>query len=201
MCLRFSSRLTHLFHSFVLQIQVGNRNWRSPTDSHRFLRSDTGCCCRNVFWQSILGVQENNWSLCLTYPPSLYHQSSKDSMGSRLFTADTMILSHWLPSCCAHYSQCYSLFSCSSSQTVNTVWLQNTLRFTRTRKGSSLAANQQVRSLHTWQSAVVSDEAGHVYVLVVNTQVLHAAHELPVTNRKIFWKFGDSSEEQGAGQV
>lgn len=58
-----------------------------------------------------------------------------------------------------------------------------------------------VKSLHTWQRAVVSDETGHVYVLVVNTQVLHAAHELPVLNRKIFWKFGDSSEEQGAGQV
>lgn len=41
--------LTHLFHSFSLQIQVGNHNWRSPTGSHRFLHSDTGYCCRNVF--------------------------------------------------------------------------------------------------------------------------------------------------------
>lgn len=57
------------------------------------------------------------------------------------------------------------------------------------------------RSKRTWQSAVVSDEAGHVYVLVVDTQVLHAAHELPVTNRKVLWEFGDPSEEQGAGQV
>lgn len=90
----WSLSVSHLFHSFVLQIQVGNHNWRSPTGSRRFLRSDTGCCCRNVVWQSILGVQENNWSL--TYPPSLYHQSSKDSKRSRLFTADTMIISHWL---------------------------------------------------------------------------------------------------------
>lgn len=47
--------------------------------------------------------------------------------------------------------------------------------------------------MHTWQSSIVSDEAGHVYVLVVNTQVLHAAHKLLITNRKIFWKFRDSS--------
>ncbi len=57
------------------------------------------------------------------------------------------------------------------------------------------------RSKPTWQSAVVSDEAGHVYVLVVNTQVLHAAHELPVANRKVLGEFGDPSEEKGAGQV
>lgn len=55
--------------------------------------------------------------------------------------------------------------------------------------------------MHTWQSAIVSDEAGHVYVLVVDTQVLHAAHKLLITNRKIFWKFRDSSEEQGARQI
>lgn len=54
---------------------------------------------------------------------------------------------------------------------------------------------------HTWQRAIVSNEAGHVNVLVVDTQVLHAAHKLPVANWKIFWKFRDSSEEQGPGQV
>ena len=53
----------------------------------------------------------------------------------------------------------------------------------------------------TWQSAVVGDEAGHVYVLVVDTQVLHAAHKLTVANRKILREFRDPSEEQGAGQV
>lgn len=57
------------------------------------------------------------------------------------------------------------------------------------------------RSRRTWQCAVVSDEAGHVYVLVVNTQVLHAAHKLPVANGKVLWEFGDPSEEQGASQV
>lgn len=50
--------LTHLFRSFALRIQVGNRSWRSPTGSRRFLRSDTGYCCRNVFWQSILEDRE-----------------------------------------------------------------------------------------------------------------------------------------------
>lgn len=57
------------------------------------------------------------------------------------------------------------------------------------------------RSGRTWQSAVVSDEAGHVYVLLVDTQVLHAAHELPVANREVLREFGDASEEQGPGQV
>lgn len=38
-------------------------------------------------------------------------------------------------------------------------------------------------------------------MLIVNAQVLHAAHELPVANRKVFWEFRDSSEEQGPGQV
>lgn len=55
--------------------------------------------------------------------------------------------------------------------------------------------------LHTWQSAVVSDEAGHVYVLVVDAQVLHASHELLVANGEVLREFGDSSEEQGAGEV
>lgn len=53
----------------------------------------------------------------------------------------------------------------------------------------------------TWHSAVVSDEAGHVYVLVVNAQVLHAAHELTVADREVLREFGDPSEEKGAGQV
>lgn len=57
------------------------------------------------------------------------------------------------------------------------------------------------RSNCTWQSAVVSDEAGHVDVLGVDTQVLHAAHELPIAYGEVLWEFGDSSEEQRAGQV
>lgn len=57
------------------------------------------------------------------------------------------------------------------------------------------------RSKCTWQSAVVSDEAGHVDVLVVDAQVLHTAHELPVSNGKVLWEFGDPSEEQGPCQV
>lgn len=57
------------------------------------------------------------------------------------------------------------------------------------------------RSNCTWQSAVVSDEAGHVDVLAVDTQVLHAAHKLPVAYGEVLWEFGDSSEEQRAGQV
>lgn len=63
------------------------------------------------------------------------------------------------------------------------------------------AKDNLCRSEPTWLSAVVSDEAGHVYVLVVDTQVLHAAHKLPVANRKVFWEFGDASEEQRAGQI
>lgn len=60
----------------------------------------------------------------------------------------------------------------------------------------------QVRGwLYTWQSAVISDEAGHVYVLVVDPQILHAAHELPVADGKVLWEFGDASEEQRACQV
>lgn len=55
----FSTWLTHLSRSFSLRSRVGNRNWRSPTGSHKFLRSDTGWCCRNVFWRSILGRREN----------------------------------------------------------------------------------------------------------------------------------------------
>lgn len=57
------------------------------------------------------------------------------------------------------------------------------------------------RSKHTWQRAVVSDKAGHVYVLVVDAQVLHAAHKLPVANGKVLWEFWDPSKEQGASQV
>lgn len=53
----------------------------------------------------------------------------------------------------------------------------------------------------TWHGAVVSDEAGHVYGLVVNPQVLHAAHKLMVTNGEVFRKFRNSSEQQRAGQV
>lgn len=57
------------------------------------------------------------------------------------------------------------------------------------------------RSIRTWQGAVVSDEAGHVYVLVVDAQVLHAAHELTVANGKVLRELRDPSEEQGPGQV
>lgn len=57
------------------------------------------------------------------------------------------------------------------------------------------------RPKHTGQSAVVGDEAGHVYVLVVDTQVLHAAHELSVTNRKVLWEFWDPSKEKWPSQV
>lgn len=94
--------LTHLFRSFVLQIQAGIHNWRSPTGSHRFLHSDTGCCCRSVFWQSILGGQENKRVIYpfdlsrLIRPTSLFHQHSKESEGNKLFIAGTMIISHWL---------------------------------------------------------------------------------------------------------
>lgn len=59
----FSAWCIYLSHSFVLRIQVGNYSWRSPTGWHRFLHSDTGCCCRNVFWQSILWVREKDRSL------------------------------------------------------------------------------------------------------------------------------------------
>lgn len=38
-------------------------------------------------------------------------------------------------------------------------------------------------------------------MLVVNTQVLHAPHKLPLSDGKVFREFGDSSEEQGPGQV
>lgn len=62
--------LTHLFRSFVLQIRADNRNWKSPTGSHRSLRSDTGCCCRSVFWRSILGGRENKR---LIHPFDLSH--------------------------------------------------------------------------------------------------------------------------------
>lgn len=58
-----------------------------------------------------------------------------------------------------------------------------------------------LRSVHTWQGAVVGDEAGHVYVLAVHTQVPHAAHELPVADGKVLREFGDASEEQRPRQV
>lgn len=38
-------------------------------------------------------------------------------------------------------------------------------------------------------------------MLAVHTQVLHAAHELPVANGEVLWEFGDASEEQRPGQV
>lgn len=60
---------------------------------------------------------------------------------------------------------------------------------------------QQVKSRHTWQSAIVSDEAGHVNVLIVDTQALHAAHKLAVSNGKVLREFRDASEEQWASQV
>lgn len=53
----------------------------------------------------------------------------------------------------------------------------------------------------TGHSSIVGDEAGHVDVLVVYPQVLHAAHKLTVANRKILWEFGDSSKEQGTSEV
>lgn len=57
------------------------------------------------------------------------------------------------------------------------------------------------QSKRTWQRAVVSDKAGHVDVLVVDAQVLHAAHELPVADGKVLGEFWDPAKEQGAGQV
>lgn len=47
----------------------------------------------------------------------------------------------------------------------------------------------------TWQSAVVGDEAGHVYVLVVDAQVFHAAYKLPAANRKVLRELGNAAEE------
>lgn len=61
--------------------------------------------------------------------------------------------------------------------------------------------NSKSQHLHTWQSAVVGDEARHVYVLVVDTQVLHAAHKLAVAHREVLWEFGHPTEEQRSGQV
>lgn len=58
-----------------------------------------------------------------------------------------------------------------------------------------------VRSERTWKRSIVRDEAGHVYVLVVDAQVLHAAHELAVADGKVLWEFWDPSKKQGAGQV
>lgn len=57
------------------------------------------------------------------------------------------------------------------------------------------------RSKATWQRAVVGNEAGHVDVLLVDAQVLHAAHKLTVADGEILREFGDSSEEQRPGQV
>lgn len=38
-------------------------------------------------------------------------------------------------------------------------------------------------------------------MLAVHTQVLHAAHELPVADGEVLREFGDASEEQRPGQV
>lgn len=56
-------------------------------------------------------------------------------------------------------------------------------------------------SPHTWQGAVVGDEAGHVHVLAVHSQVLHAAHKLPVPDGKVLWEFGNSAQQQRPSQV
>lgn len=61
--------------------------------------------------------------------------------------------------------------------------------------------NEEVLRHGTGKSAVVGDEAGHVDVLVVDAQVLHAAHVLLAAHGEILRELRDPPEEQGAGQV
>lgn len=67
----------------------------------------------------------------------------------------------------------------------------------RTREG----LKEESRSAPTWQGAVVGDEAGHVHVLVVHTQVPYAAHKLPVADGEVLGELGNASQKQGPGQV
>lgn len=72
---------------------------------------------------------------------------------------------------------------------------------TSSRGQTSNGSGKESGSELTWQRAVVGDEAGHVHVLVVHAQVLHAAHKLPVADGEVLGELRNPSEEQGPGQV
>lgn len=54
---------------------------------------------------------------------------------------------------------------------------------------------------HTWQSAIIGNEASHVNGLAVDGEIPHAANELPVVHREILRQVRDTTKEERASQV